>query len=55
MSLRLGRFEEALSRLAEAKENFLHVGAEEEIPAVDARIAECRLAMGDLDGALSSW
>jgi class 3 adenylate cyclase/tetratricopeptide (TPR) repeat protein len=51
-SLRLGRVDEAISRLEEAKANFLHVGAGEEIPPVDARLAECRLAVGDLDAAL---
>ena len=52
ISVRLGRLEEALSRLEEAKSNFLHVGAEEQAPAIDARIAECRVAMGNIDGAL---
>jgi predicted ATPase len=52
VSLRLSRFEEALSRLEDSKSNFLHVGAEEQIPQVEARIAECRLAMGSVDGAL---
>jgi class 3 adenylate cyclase/predicted ATPase len=51
-SLRLGRFAEALARLDEAKANFTRVGAEEEVPLIDARIAECRLAMGELDAAL---
>ena len=52
VSLCLGRFEEALNRLEEAKSNFLHVGAEEQVPAIDARIAECRVAMGNVDVAL---
>jgi class 3 adenylate cyclase/tetratricopeptide (TPR) repeat protein len=52
VSLRLGRLDEALTRLNEAKANFLHVGAEQEAPPVDARIAECRVAMGDADPAL---
>ena len=52
VSLCLGRFEEALNRLEEAKSNFLHVGADEQVPAVDARIAECRVASGDVDAAL---
>jgi len=47
VSLRLGRVDEALSRLEEAKSNFMHVGADEEVPAVEARIAECRLASGN--------
>jgi class 3 adenylate cyclase/tetratricopeptide (TPR) repeat protein len=50
--LRLGRFDEAVSRLEESKAQFLQVGAEQEIPAVDARIAECRLAVGNPDAAL---
>ena len=52
-SLRLGRFDEALSRLEGARSNFLQVGAEEEIPPVEARIAECRVAMDQLDEALA--
>jgi tetratricopeptide (TPR) repeat protein len=52
VALRLGRLGEALSRLEEARANFVHVGAEEEVPAVDARIAECRLASGNPDGAV---
>ncbi len=52
ISLRLGRLDEALARLEEAKVNYLKVGAENGIPAVDARIAECRLAMGNPDAAL---
>jgi predicted ATPase/class 3 adenylate cyclase len=52
VSLRLGRFAEALPRLEDARANFLHVGAEEEVPAIDARIAECHVAMGKPDDAL---
>jgi tetratricopeptide (TPR) repeat protein len=52
VSLRLGRLDEALRHLEEAKANFLHVGAEQEIPPVEARIAECRVAMGNADAAL---
>jgi class 3 adenylate cyclase/tetratricopeptide (TPR) repeat protein len=52
VSLRLRRLEEALSRLEEAKSNFLQVGAEQEVPPVEARIAECRVAMGNADDAL---
>src|SRR5207248_3899710 len=36
----------------EAKSSFQFVGADEEIPLIDARIAECRQAMGNLDAAL---
>ena len=52
VSLRRGPPDEALARLEDAKANFLHVGAEQEVPAVDARIAECRVALGDTDAAL---
>ena len=52
VSLRLGRFDEALSRLEEAKASFLRVGAEKELPAVEARIGECRVAMGNPDAAI---
>jgi class 3 adenylate cyclase/tetratricopeptide (TPR) repeat protein len=52
VSLRRGRVDDALRHLEEAKSNFVAVGAEEAIPAVDARIAECRLAMGNADAAL---
>jgi class 3 adenylate cyclase/tetratricopeptide (TPR) repeat protein len=52
VSLRLGRFDEALTRLEEAKTNYVQVGAENEIPSIDARIAECYLAMGKPDAAL---
>jgi predicted ATPase len=52
VSLRLSRFDEALARLEEAKTSFLKVGAEEEIPSVEARVAECRLAMGNVEAAL---
>ncbi len=52
VSLRLGRLDEALSRLEESKANFTQMGAEEEVPPVEARMAECRLAMGNIDGAL---
>jgi len=49
----LGRSDEAMTRLGEAKANFQHVGAEEEVPAVDARIAETMVATGKLDEALA--
>jgi ATP/maltotriose-dependent transcriptional regulator MalT len=52
VSLRKGSLDEAVTRLEEAKEIFLQVGAEQEVPPVDARIAECKVAMGDADGAL---
>ena len=51
VSLRRGRYDEALARLKDAKTNFLHVGAEQEVPAVEARIAECLLAMDKIDEA----
>ena len=52
VSLRTGRLDEALSHVDEARAGFLHVGAEQEIPDVDAWIAECRVAMGKADAAL---
>ena len=52
VSLCLGRFDEAISLLGEAKANFQHVGAEEQVPTLDARIAECLVAKGDTDAAL---
>jgi class 3 adenylate cyclase/tetratricopeptide (TPR) repeat protein len=53
VSLRLGRVDEALARFEESKGHFLHLGAEEEVPAVDARIVECYVEMGKLDEALA--
>jgi predicted ATPase/class 3 adenylate cyclase len=50
--LRTNRFDDALKRLEEAKATFLTVGAEKEVPPVDARIAECRIAMNQPDAAL---
>jgi len=52
VSLCLGRLEEARSRLEEAKKIFLQAGAEGQVPAVEARIAECHVAMGSFDAAL---
>ena len=52
VSLRAGRVDEALSRLEEARAHFVEVRAAQEIPAVDACIAECRVAMGNADAAL---
>ena len=52
VSLCLGRLDEALTRLEESKAHFRQVGAEQEVPGVDARLAECRAAMGSLDAAL---
>jgi tetratricopeptide (TPR) repeat protein len=53
VSLRLGRIDEALSRLQESKRHFVELGAEEEVPAVDARIAECYIEADKPDEALS--
>jgi class 3 adenylate cyclase/tetratricopeptide (TPR) repeat protein len=52
ISLRLGRLPEALSRLEEAKANYVHSGAAEDVPFAEARIAECQVEMGNLDAAL---
>ncbi len=47
VSLNAGRYDEALQRLDEAKTNFQHVRAEQELLDVDARVAECRVRMGE--------
>jgi class 3 adenylate cyclase/tetratricopeptide (TPR) repeat protein len=52
LSLRAGRLDEALQRLEESRAHFVHLKAGEEVPPVEARIAECRVAMGDAAGAL---
>lgn len=52
VAMRLRRFDEALARFDEAKKNLLHVGAEHDIPPVDAWTAECRVGMGSPDAAL---
>jgi class 3 adenylate cyclase/tetratricopeptide (TPR) repeat protein len=54
VSLRSGRTDAALAQLQEARTNFLHVGAEEEVPAVDARIAECLIETGKPEAAQES-
>ena len=51
-SLRAGRFEQALQRLAEARASFEHVGAEAEVQEADALVAECRVASGDVEAGL---
>jgi len=50
--LRVGRLQEAVARLAEAKSHFEQIGAADEVPPVDARIAECRVYEGAFDEAL---
>jgi tetratricopeptide (TPR) repeat protein len=52
LSLRTGRLDKALEQLEQAKANYVAVGAEREVPALDARIAECRLCKGEVDAAL---
>jgi tetratricopeptide (TPR) repeat protein len=52
VSLHTGRFSEALSRIEDAKSNYLRVGSEQDIPLVDTWIAECRVAMDNPDAAL---
>ncbi len=54
VSLRAGRIDEARSRLEEARALFIGVKREEEVLDVDARIAECRLFAGDIDGGLAA-
>jgi class 3 adenylate cyclase/tetratricopeptide (TPR) repeat protein len=53
VSLRAGRIDEALVRLAEARALFVAVKREEELLDVDARIADCRTLAGDPDAALA--
>jgi tetratricopeptide (TPR) repeat protein len=53
VSLRLGRLDEAATRFEESKAHFIHLAADEEVPAVEARMVECRVEMGALDGALA--
>jgi len=53
VALRQGRLPDAQARLDEARAIFVAVGAEGELPPIDARIAECRLAAGDADAALA--
>lgn len=52
--LRQGKHDDAVARLEEAKAHFLHVGAEQEVPPVDARIAECWQEMGQPERALDA-
>lgn len=51
VSLRAARYPDALVRLDEARAHFVHVGAEQEVLDVDARIAECRAFMRETDAA----
>lgn len=50
-ALRARRFEQALARLAEARSLFADVGSQPDVLDVDARVAECRIGMGDADKA----
>ena len=52
VALRAGRADEALGRFEEAKANFVHVGAEQDALAIDARIAECNVFKGYADAGL---
>ena len=52
VALRAGHLDEALGRFEEAKSHFLHVGSQQEVLDVDARIAECHVVMGDPVAAL---
>jgi tetratricopeptide (TPR) repeat protein len=52
VALRAGRMDEALGRFEEAKANFVHVGAEQDALASEARIAECNVFLGNADAAL---
>ena len=50
---RTGRIPEALELLAEARTAFAAVGAREDALRADARVAECRVMVGDADAALT--
>jgi class 3 adenylate cyclase/tetratricopeptide (TPR) repeat protein len=52
VALRAGRSDAALRRFEEAKTHFLHTGSQPDVLDVDARIAECKVSMGDPDAAL---
>jgi class 3 adenylate cyclase/tetratricopeptide (TPR) repeat protein len=52
-ALRAGRAVAALGFLDEAKAHFTHVGAEQDVLAIDARIAECHLLQGGAEAALA--
>ena len=52
VALRAGRLDAALNRFNEARAHFLHVGSQQDVLDVDARIAECRVFMADPDAAL---
>jgi ATP/maltotriose-dependent transcriptional regulator MalT len=47
-----GTVDEAMGLLNEAKASFGEVGADEEVPPIEARIAECHVAKGETDAAL---
>jgi len=53
VSTRSGRLDDALARFAEARDLLHHVGAEDEVADIDARIAECRLLKGEPVEALA--
>ena len=53
VSLRANRIDEALARFNEARKILVDVGAEYEVQDLDARVAECRLLKGDVDGAIA--
>ncbi len=52
VSLRARRFDEALSRLEEARVHSQFVGSQQDVLDIDARVAECRLLMGNPDAAV---
>jgi class 3 adenylate cyclase/tetratricopeptide (TPR) repeat protein len=53
LSLRAGKIDEALSRLAEARTLLKEAGADHDVLDVDARLAECHLFKNDPDAALA--
>jgi class 3 adenylate cyclase/tetratricopeptide (TPR) repeat protein len=52
LAMRAGRFDEALARIEDARAHFIDIGAQGQVYEIDARVAECRLCMGDFDAAV---
>ncbi len=52
VALRAGLFDEAFGRFDAARNEFHEAGSEPDVLTVDARVAECRVFMGDPDAGL---
>ena len=53
VALRLGRLDDAMNRLEEAKSHFAAIDAGGEVPPIDARIAECKVELNQFDEAIA--